>query len=104
MHDAAAMAGMMPGSSVVVLTHHGRSQEPVQAAHRDFPETNPLAAPSTRRITRTATARTARPGSPSRAVRPLYGPRRRLDNYSKEVEMLRYDPVPGPDSYGVKAA
>ena len=46
MHDAAAMAGMMPGSSVVVLTHHGQSQEPVQAAHRDFPETNPLAAPA----------------------------------------------------------
>ena len=45
MHDAAAMAGMMPGSSVVVLTHHGRSQEPVEAARRDFPETNPLAAP-----------------------------------------------------------
>ena len=45
MHDAAAMAGMMPGSSVVVLTHHGQSQEPVQASHRDFPETNPLAAP-----------------------------------------------------------
>ena len=46
MHDAAAMAGMMPGSSVVVLTHHGPPQEPVQAAHRDFPESNPLAAPA----------------------------------------------------------
>jgi len=45
MHDAAAMAGMTPGSSVVVLTHHGRSQEPVEAARRDFPESNPLAAP-----------------------------------------------------------
>ena len=44
MHDAATMAGM-PGSSVVVLTHHGRSQEPVEAARRDFPETNPLVAP-----------------------------------------------------------
>jgi hypothetical protein len=46
MHDAAAMAGMMPGSSVAVLTHHRQSQERVQAAHRDFPESNPLAAPA----------------------------------------------------------
>jgi hypothetical protein len=46
MHDAAAMAGMMPGSSVVVVTHHGQPQEPVQAAHRDFPESNPLATPA----------------------------------------------------------
>ena len=64
MHDAAAMAGMMPGSSVVVLTHHGQPQEPVQAAHRDFPESNPLAAPVGGRTTRTEAAITARPGSP----------------------------------------
>jgi hypothetical protein len=47
MHDSAAMTGMMPGSSVVVLTHHEPSDEPAQAARRDFPETNPLAAPVT---------------------------------------------------------
>jgi N12 class adenine-specific DNA methylase len=45
-HDAAGMAGMMPGSSGVVLTPNQPSQEPVQATHRDFPETNPLAAPA----------------------------------------------------------
>jgi N12 class adenine-specific DNA methylase/SAM-dependent methyltransferase len=44
-HDAGVMAGMTPGSSVVVLTHHEPPQEPVQAARRDFPESNPLAAP-----------------------------------------------------------
>jgi hypothetical protein len=27
-------------------THHGQPQEPVQAARRDFPESNPLAAPA----------------------------------------------------------
>jgi hypothetical protein len=64
MHDGAAMAGMMPGSSVVVLTHHGRSQEPVEAARRDFPESNPLAAP-------------AADGSPALkpSSRPAHGPR-----------------------------
>jgi hypothetical protein len=45
-HDALAMAGMMPGSSVVVVTRPEPPQEPVQAARRDFPETNPLAAPA----------------------------------------------------------
>jgi hypothetical protein len=64
MHDAAAMAGMMPGSSVVVLTHHGQPPEPVQAAHRDFPESNPLAAP--------AADRSPAPKPPSR---PAQGPR-----------------------------
>ena len=64
MHDAAAMAGMMPGSSIVVLTHHGHSQEPVQAAHRDFPESNPLAAPAADRSL-----------APKPPPRPAHGPR-----------------------------
>ena len=94
MHDAAAMAGMMPGSSVVVLTHHGQPQEPVQAAHRDFPESNPLAAPAADRITRTEAAITARPGSPPRAVRPPYG---RVTAWITTVERSRYSATyPGP--------
>jgi hypothetical protein len=46
-HDALAMAGMMPGSSIAVITHP--EDEPpaaAQAARRDFPESNPLAAPA----------------------------------------------------------
>ncbi len=65
MHDGAAMAGMMPGSSVVVLTHHGRSQEPVEAARRDFPETNPLAAPAP-----DGSPAPRPPGLPARGPRP----------------------------------
>jgi hypothetical protein len=64
MHDAAAMAGMMPGSSVVVLTHHRQPPEPVQAAHRDFPESNPLAASAA-----------AEPPAPKPPPRPAQGPR-----------------------------
>jgi hypothetical protein len=64
MHDAGVMAGMMPGSSVVVVTHPEPSQEPVQAARRDFPETNPLAAP--------AADESPAPKPPSR---PAQGPR-----------------------------
>ena len=64
MHDAAAMAGMMPGSSVVMVTHHGQPQEPVQAAHRDFPESNPLAVPAA-----------DGPPAPKPPSRPAQGPR-----------------------------
>ena len=48
----------------VVLTPHGQSPEPVQAAHRDFPENNPLAAP--------AVDGSPTPKPPSR---PAHGPR-----------------------------
>ena len=42
MHDAAVMAGM-PGSSVVVISHPPQAASAIQAASRDFPESNPLA-------------------------------------------------------------
>jgi hypothetical protein len=52
----------MLGPSVAVVTH--MPQEPVQAAHRDFPEPNPLAAPAA-----------DGPAAPRPPSRPAQGPR-----------------------------
>ena len=62
MHDAAVMAGM-PGSSVVVISHPLQAASAIQAASRDFPESNPLAgtAPAEEQVARKPGTQIPRP-------------------------------------------
>ncbi|MGH3152423.1 MAG: hypothetical protein ACRDOB_17090, partial [Streptosporangiaceae bacterium] len=66
MHDAGVMAGI-PGSSVVVISHHDSQPESaVQASRYDFPSDNPFAGAASE--TGPASPRPLRP--PGRSARP----------------------------------
>jgi len=66
MHDAGVMAGI-PGSSVMVISHHdGEPESAVQASRYDFPSDNPLAGAASE--SGPASLRPPRP--PGRSARP----------------------------------